>query len=79
MVAGPAAVGVNTPPEVTVPFVADHVTPVLKAPVPVTLAVQEEVCEIKIEVGVQMTDTVVMEVEEELLTVTVVEPDLVVS
>ena len=39
----PAPDGVNTPPGVMVPPVAVHVTPVLNAPVPVTLATQVDV------------------------------------
>jgi hypothetical protein len=40
----PAPEGVNNPPCVIVPPVADQVTPVLNAPVPVTFATQVEVC-----------------------------------
>jgi len=43
MEAVPADVGVKTPFDVIVPFVADHVTPLLYAPVPVTDSVQAEV------------------------------------
>jgi hypothetical protein len=81
MVAVPAAAGVNTPVLLTEPAVVgltDQVTAALKLPVPVTLALQVDVCEVKIEVGVQVAETDVMEVEE-LFTVTVVEPNLVVS
>ena len=80
-VAVPAAAGVNTPVLLTEPAavgLTDQVTAALKLPVPVTLALQVDVCEVKIEVGVQVTETDVMEVEE-LFTVTVVEPNLVVS
>ena len=43
MVAVPTPEEVNTPAEVIVPPVADHVTPVLKAPVPWTVAEQLDV------------------------------------
>ena len=43
MVAVPADAGVKTPFGVIVPFVDDHVTPLLYAPVPCTDAVQTEV------------------------------------
>lgn len=81
MEAVPAAAGVNTPVLLTEPAVVgltDQVTAALKLPAPVTLALQVDVCEVKIEVGVQDTETDVMEVEE-LFTVTVAEPNLVVS
>jgi hypothetical protein len=47
--------GVNTPPGVIVPPVADHVTPVANAPVPLTVAEQVEVCDVLIEDGVATT------------------------
>lgn len=80
-VAVPAEAGVNTPVLLTVPAVVgltDQVTAVLKLPVPVTLALQVDVCEVRIDVSAQVTVTDVMEVEV-LFTVTVAEPDLVVS
>ena len=43
MNAVPAPEGANTPAEVIVPPCADHVTPVLKAPVPWTVAEQLDV------------------------------------
>jgi hypothetical protein len=43
MVAVPAAVGVKAPEEVIEPPVADQLTALLNAPVPVTMAVQVEV------------------------------------
>jgi hypothetical protein len=43
IVADPAAAGVKTPEEVTVPSVAFQVTAELKFPVPCTVAAQEEV------------------------------------
>jgi hypothetical protein len=80
MVAVPAAAGVNTPALLTVPAVVGltaQVTAVLKLPLPVTLALQVDVCEVRIEVGVQMTVTDV--IVEEPFTVTGAEPTLVVS
>lgn len=80
MVAVPAAADVKTPPLLTLPIVVgltDHVTAVLKFPVPVTVEVQVEVCAVAMEVGEQVTDTVV--IVEGLATVTVAEPDLVES
>lgn len=77
----PAAAGVNTPALLTEPAVVgltDHVAAVLKLPVPVTLALQVDVCEVRIEEGAQVTVTEVM-VLEELFTVTVADPNLVVS
>ena len=53
----PVPDGVNTPPEVMVPPVAVQVTPVLKAPVPFTVAVQVEVLSDVIEDGVATTET----------------------
>lgn len=80
MVAVPAAAGVNTPALLTAPAVAglaDQVTAVLKLPAPVTLALQVDVCEVRIEVDVQVTVTDV--IVEEPFTVTGAEPNLVVS
>ena len=80
MVAVPEAAGVNTPVPPTAPAVVgltDQVTAVLKLPVPVTLALQADVCEVRIEVGVQVTVTEV--IVEEPFTVTGADPDLVVS
>ena len=77
MAAVPMPEGVKTPAGVIVPLVADQVTAVLKLPVPVTLAEQEEVCEVRILVSVQVTETDVM--VEEPFTVTGAEPNLVES
>jgi hypothetical protein len=80
IVAVPAAAGVNTPVPLTEPAVVgltDQVTAVLKLPVPITLAEQEEVCEARILAGVQATATDV--IVEEPFTVTGAEPNLVGS
>ena len=58
-VAVPAPDGVKTPPAVIVPPVAVHVTALLKAPVPNTVAAQAEVCAVVMDAGVAAT---VMEV-----------------
>jgi hypothetical protein len=47
--------GVKTPPCVMVPPVADHVTPLLYAPVPLTVATHVEVCAVVIEDGFAAT------------------------
>jgi hypothetical protein len=52
--------GVNTPEDVMVPSVASHVTAELYDPVPCTVAVQLEVCVVRIADGVQVTDTEVI-------------------
>ena len=77
MVAGPAAAGVKTPDELIVPSVADHVTLELLLPDPKTVAVQVDVCVVRIELGEQVTETDV--IEGDALTVTVADPDLVES
>jgi DNA repair protein RadC len=53
IVALPAPLGVNVPDDVIVPLVADQVTPLLYAPVPVIDAVQLEVCVVRIDAGEQ--------------------------
>ena len=55
----------------------DHVTDVLKLPVPVTVGVQAEVCVIRMEVGAQATETEV--IVGGSVAVTIALPDLVVS
>lgn len=50
-VADPKPLGVSAPPEVIVPPVAVQVTPVLKAPLPCTIAVQVAVCAVVIVAG----------------------------
>jgi hypothetical protein len=52
--------GVNTPEDVMVPSVAPHVTAELYDPAPCTVAVQLDVCVVKIAGGVQITDTEVI-------------------
>jgi len=80
MVAVPAPDGVNTPAAVIAPPVADHVTPVLKLPVPVTLAAHADVCVVAIALGAQLTLTDEMvETVGEAVTVTAVDPDFVAS
>jgi len=54
-VAVPLPEGVKTPPEVMVPPVAVQVTPVLNAPVPLTVAEQVEVCAVVMLVGFATT------------------------
>jgi hypothetical protein len=60
IVAVPVSDDVNTPELVTVPMLeglADHVTDVLKLPVPVTVDVQVDVCVDRMDVGEQLTET----------------------
>jgi len=57
MVAVPVPAGVNTPEDVIVPSDAAHVTAGLYDPVPCTVAVQVDVCVVRIAGGVQITDT----------------------
>jgi hypothetical protein len=56
-VADPAACGVNTPAEVTVPFVADQLTAELKLPLPLTVVVQVLDAVVRIVLGEQVTAT----------------------
>ena len=58
--AAPKFDGVNTPEDVIVPSVAPHVTAELYDPVPCTVAVQVDVCVVRIAGGVQITDTEVI-------------------
>ena len=53
----PAPEGVKIPPEVMVPPVAVHVTALLNAPVPMTVATQVAFCAVEIEEGVATTET----------------------
>lgn len=81
IVAVPGLPGVNTPALLTVPAVdglTDQLTAELKAPVPVTLAVQADVCVVRIALGVHVTVTAEI-VDEVVPTDTVADPDLVVS
>lgn len=59
-VAEPTAVGVKTPADVIVPFVAVQVTAELKAPVPWTFAAQVAVCAVVIDAGEAVTVTEVI-------------------
>lgn len=77
IVALPAAAGVYTPPAVIVPLVADHVTALLKFPVPETAAVHAEVWLGKIETGLHVTVT--DETAEDVLTATLAVATLLVS
>jgi hypothetical protein len=77
MVAVPVAVGVKTPDELMVPPVADQVTAELNAPVPCTVAVQVDVCVVRMDAGEQSTETEVM--AGVVVTVTGADPDLVES
>jgi hypothetical protein len=92
IVAVPVAVGVNTPEEVIVPSDAAQVTAELYDPVPCTVAVQVDVCVVRMDAGEQTTVTdvivgvagVVQPTETEVMvdgaaTVTVALPDLVES
>ena len=56
----PRSDGVNTPEEVMVPSDAAHVTAELYDPVPCTVAVQVDVCVVRIAGRVQITDTEVI-------------------
>ena len=76
IVAAPAAAGVKMPALLTVPIVeglTDHVTDVLKLPVPVTVGVQVTVCVVRMDTGAQTTETKV--IVGGAATVTVVLPD----
>jgi hypothetical protein len=80
MVAAPEAAGVKTPALLTAPMLGgltDQVTDVPKLPVPVTAALQADVCVLRMEFGVQVTDTEV--IVEATVTLTAADPDLVVS
>lgn len=70
----PAAVGVKTPEEVIEPPVADQLTALLNAPVPVTVAEQVEVWLVRMEAGEQLAET-----EDIVETVMVAEPNFVES
>lgn len=73
----PTPLGVSTPDEVIVPFVAAQVTAELNAPVPVTTAVHIEVCAVVIDVGDALTLTEVIVTGTD--TTTVALPDLLGS
>ena len=60
MAAVPVVVGVKTPLLLTEPMLdglRDQVTALLKLPVPFTVAVQADVCVVKMETGEQATET----------------------
>src|ERR1039458_2176883 len=73
MVVLPAAVGVKTPDELIVPPVAAQVTAELNAPVPCTVAVQVDVCVVRMDAGEQSTETEV--IPGVAVTVTGADPD----
>jgi hypothetical protein len=80
MVAVPGADGVNTPVLLTAPILVgltDQVTVVLKFPVPATVGVQTDVSVVRMDVGEQTTETVV--IVGGTVTVTVADPDMVES
>ena len=73
----PATVGVNTPDELIVPPDAAQVTAELYGPVPCTVAMQLDVCVVRMDAGEQTTETEV--IVDGAVTVTVALPDLVES
>ena len=73
----PAAVGVNTPEDAIVPSDAAQVTAELYDPVPCTVAVQVDVCEVRMDAGEQFT--VIEVIVDGVVTATVALPDLVES
>ena len=73
----PTPAGVNTPEELIVPSVAPQVTTELYAPVPCTVAVQVDVCVVRMDAGEQTAETEV--IVDGAVTVTVALPDLVES
>ena len=80
IVAVPVVVAVKTPLLLTLPRLeglSDQVTALLKLPVPVTVGVQADVCVVRIDPGVQVTETDV--IAEGAVTATIAEPDLVGS
>jgi hypothetical protein len=74
----PAPEGVNTPPAVIVPPVAVHVTPLLKAPVPETVAEQADVCAVVMDDGTAATVTPVTVADGDE-TVMLAEPEMFVN
>jgi hypothetical protein len=74
MVAVPVPAGVNTPEDVIVPSDAAHVTAGLYDPVPCTVAVQVDVCVVRMDAGEQFTETEL--IVDGAVTVTVALPDL---
>ncbi|MGA7886796.1 MAG: hypothetical protein WCA44_13710 [Acidobacteriaceae bacterium] len=81
IVAVPVAAGVNSPELETVPIddgLTDHVTPLLNAPVPVTVAVACEVCAVVMDAALTVTEIPVI-VGGGTVTVSCALPDFVVS
>jgi hypothetical protein len=79
-VAVPADVGVKAPALLILPMFegpTDQLTELLKDPVPVTVGVQVDVWVVRMDEGEQLTETEV--IIGGTVTVTVAEPDLVVS
>ncbi len=74
----PAPDGVNTPPAVIVPPVAVHVTALLKAPVPDTVAEHVAVCAVVMEDGIAVTVMPVM-VADGAVTVIFADPEMFVK
>jgi hypothetical protein len=74
----PAPEGVKTPAEVMEPPLADQVTAVLNAPVPLTVAEQVEVCAVVMEAGDATTTMPVTVAEGEVIARAAV-PDFVES
>jgi hypothetical protein len=79
MVAAPAPAGVKVPDELMVPPVAAQVTAELNTPVPCTVAVQVDVCVIRMADGVQSTETEVIAGVTVTETATSADPDSVAS
>jgi hypothetical protein len=77
IVAVPVPAGVNTPEVVIAPSDAAQVTAELYDPVPCTVAVQVDVCVVRMDAGEQPTETEV--IVDGAATVTVASPDLVES
>jgi hypothetical protein len=77
IVAVPVPAGVNTPEVVIAPSDAAQVTAELYDPVPCTVAVQVDVCVVRMDAGEQPTETEV--IMDGAVTVTVASPDLVES
>jgi hypothetical protein len=74
MVAVPVPAGVNTPEVVIAPSDAAQVTAELYEPVPCTVAVQVDVCVVRMDAGEQFTETEL--IVDGAVTVTVALPDL---
>jgi hypothetical protein len=77
IIAVPTPAGVNTPEELIVPSDAPQATAELNDPLPCTVAVQVDVCVVRMDAGEQTTETEV--IVDGAVTVTVALPDLVES